>query len=82
MNPEQLLEEVATAIKHRTISTTFKWYIVFYYDRITCVPTYVNVPVEIIIHTFTEKMVQDGFTPQQWQQLKTKATEFYKELHK
>lgn len=82
MNPEQLLDEVATAIKHRTISTTFKWYIVYYYDRITCVPTNVNVPPEIIISEFSEPQVQKGFTTHEWHDIKTQLTEFYKELHK
>ena len=82
MNPEQLLDEVATAIKHRTISTTFKWNIVYYYDRITCVPTNVNVPPEIIFGEFDEETVQAGFTATQWALLKVGITKFYKELHK
>lgn len=82
MNPEQLLKEVATAIKHRTISTTHRWHIVYYYNRITCVPSYVPVPPEIILSEFTEQQVQRGFTAGEWHDLKTKVTEFYKELHK
>lgn len=82
MNPEKVLEEVATAIKHRTISYSFRWNIVYYHDRFCCVPTNVNVPPEIILGEFTEKMVQDGFTVAYWNQLKTNITKLYKELHK
>lgn len=81
MNPEELLKEVTTAIKHRTISTTFKWHIVYYYNRITCVPTNVNVPDEIILDEFNEQMAQDGFSANQWAHLKTRIVEIYKELH-
>lgn len=82
MNPEKLLEEIATAIKHRTISTTFRWHIVYYDTRICCVPSNKNVPPEIIVGYFTEQMVQRGFTANQWNDLKTKIVKFYKELHK
>lgn len=82
MNPEKLLDEVATAIKHRTISTSFRWYLIYYYNRVTCVPSYVPVPPEIILDEFTEQQVQRGFTTKEWDQLSTKVTEFYKELHK
>lgn len=82
MNPEPILEEVAIAIKHRTISTTHRWYIVYYHERITCVPSYVNVPPEIILHEFTEKMVQQGFSLTYWNQLTTNIIKLYEELHK
>lgn len=82
MNPFEALEEVATAIKHRTVSTTHRWYIVYYYDRITCVPSYKEVPVEIIIGYFTETMVQRGFTVHEWFDIRTNITKLYKELHK
>lgn len=81
MNPEQLLEEVATAIKHRGISTTERWHIVYYHDRVCCVPSYENVPPEIIIAEFTDQMVTDGFTVHQWHDIRLKITWFYKELH-
>lgn len=81
MNPEQLLKEVATAIKHRTISNTHRWHIVYYYNRITCVPSNINVPPEVVFFYFTEQMVDRGFTPEEWNTLKAKVTEFYKELH-
>lgn len=82
MNPEQLLEEIATAIKHRTISTTFKWHVVYYHYRVTCVPTYVNVPPEIILCEFSEKDVQQGLKKKSWTELSRRIVEIYKELHK
>ncbi len=81
MNPEQTLTEVATAIKHRTISATERWHIVYYHTRICCVPSYENVPPEIILGEFTEKMVQGGFTIHEWDQLKTNVTKLYEELY-
>lgn len=81
MNPELVLDEIATAIKHRCISTTDRWYIIYYYCRICCVPSYVDVPPEIVLGEFTGKMVDDGFTVVYWNQLKTNITKLYKELH-
>lgn len=82
MNPEIVLNEIATAIKYRTISTTHRWCIVYYYDRITCVPSNFDAPVEIILGEFTEKMVQKGFSVIYWNQLKANVIKLYKELHK
>lgn len=82
MNPEKLLDEVATAIKHRCISSTGRWHIVYYYDRVCCVPSHENVPPKIILGEFTAKDVQEGFSVNQWDRLKTKLVELYKELHK
>lgn len=81
MNPEQLLEEAATAIKHRGKSTTERWHLIYYRDRLCCVPTYENVPPEIILMEFTEIMVQRGFTITEWNNLQTRMIEFYKELN-
>lgn len=80
MNPEKVLEEIAIAIKHRTISTIHRWNIVYYYGRITCVPTYVNVPEQIILHEFTEKMLNEGFSVVYWNQLKANVIKLYEEL--
>lgn len=82
MNLEQVLKEVATAIKHRCISTSECWYVIYYRDRICCVPTYENVPTKIILARFTEQEVQGGFVLQKWSDLKTVITKLYKELHK
>ncbi len=82
MNPEAQLDKVAIAIKHRCISTTERWHIVYYHDRICCVPSYENVPPEIILCVFTEHQVRTGFTTEQWNDLKTNITKLYKELHK
>ena len=81
-NPEQTLEEIAIAIKHRTISHTHRWKIIFYHERITCVPAYADVPSQIVLHEFTERMVHRGFTTTYWNQLKQNVIELYKELHK
>lgn len=80
MNPEKVLEEVAIAIKHRCISNTHRWYCVYYYGRICCVPSHVNVPPEIILCEFTENMVQKGFSVIQWNQCKQNIIKLYKEL--
>lgn len=82
MNPESALLEVATAIKHRCISTTHRWHLVYYHDRICCVPSYEDVPPEIILGEFTEIMVQRGFTVREWFDIKTNITKLYEELHK
>ncbi len=81
-NPEIILNEIAIAIKHRTISDTHRWKIIYYYDRITCVPTYVSTPEQIILHEFTDKMAKDGFSTIYWNQCKTNVIKLYKELHK
>lgn len=82
MNPELILNEVAIAIKHRCITDTCRWHIVYYHERICCVPSYQNVPPEIIMGKFTERMVNEGFSVVYWNQIKTNITELYKELHK
>ncbi len=81
-NPEQVLEEIAIAIKHRTISHTHRWKIIYYHERLTCVPAYADVPSQIVLHEFTEKMVQDGFSTIYWNQLKQNVVKLYKELQK
>lgn len=80
MNPELVLTDIATAIKHRTISDTFMWHIVFYHDRITCIPTYIDVPDEIILGTLSEQQALDGLPTLEWENLKTRVTKIYKEL--
>lgn len=82
MNPEPILLEVATAIKHRCISTTHRWLVIYYYDRICCVPSYENVPSEIVLCEFTEKDVQSGFELKLWTELSKRIVDIYKELHK
>lgn len=81
MNPEPVLDEIGIAIKHRCISTTKRWHIVYYHDRICCVPSYENVPPEIILGEFTEEMVQKGFTYTYWNQIKTNVFKLYEELY-
>jgi len=82
MTDEEVIEMVTSAIKHRTISTTLCWYITYYRDRICCVPTNVNVPVEIILGQFNEYQAYVGFTSTDWGRLKTAAIHFFKELYK
>lgn len=81
-NPEQVLEEIAIAIKHRTISHTHRWKIIFYHERLTCVPAYADVPSQIVLHEFTERMVHRGFSVIYWNQLKQNVIKFYKEFRK
>lgn len=79
-NPERVLAEIALAIKYRTISHTHRWKIIFYHERITCVPAYADVPSQIVLHEFTERMTHRGFTTIYWNQLKTNVIKLYKEL--
>lgn len=81
-NPEFILNEIAIAIKHRTISDTHRWKIIYYYTRITCVPTYVSTPNQIILHEFTEKMAIEGFSTIYWNQCKQNVIKLYRELQK
>lgn len=81
-NPEEVLADIALAIKHRCYSKTGRWCIIFFHERICCVPTYENVPTEIILGEFTERMVLEGFTVVYWNQLKTNVIKLYRELHK
>jgi len=81
MNPEPILVEVATAIKHRCISTTEKWLVVYYHTRICCVPSYVCVPPQIILCEFNEKEVSAGFDLKLWTQLSRRIVQLYKEVH-
>lgn len=82
MNTEPILEEVATAIKHRCISTTERWHVVYYHTRICCVPSHENVPPEIILCELTEKDVQQGLDIKIWTELSRRIVEIYKELNK
>ncbi len=79
-NPEQVLEDIAIAIKHRTLSCTQRWKIIYYYTRITCVPIEVDVPDKIVLHEFTNKMLEKGFSVTYWNQLKANVIKLYKEL--
>ncbi len=79
-NPERVLTDIAIAIKHRTISYSHRWNIVYYHTRVTCVPTNVDVPSQIILHEFTDKMANDGFSAIYWNQLKANVIKLYKEL--
>lgn len=81
-NPEQVLEEISIAIKHRTISHTHRWKIIFYDERLTCVPAYADVPEQIVLHEFTERMVHRGFSTIYWNQLKQNVIKLYKEFRK
>jgi len=81
-NPEHVLNDIAIAIKHRCVSNSATWYIIYYHCRICCVPANVKVPPEVILHTFTEAMVQEGFSIVYWNQLKANVTKLYKELNK
>jgi len=81
-NPEQVLEEISIAIKHRTISHTERWKIIYYRERLTCVPNFIDVPSQIVLHEFTERMVQRGFSVIYWNQLKQNVVKLYKELQK
>lgn len=79
-NPEQALDQVAASIKHRTISKTHRWKIVYYYTRICCVPYSEDIPPQIIIGEFTQQMVDTGFTLVYWNQIKTNIIKLQKEL--
>jgi len=81
MNPEVLLNEVALAIAHRCISTTERWHLIYYHNRICCAPSYEGVPPEIILISFTEEMAQGGFKTGQWNLLKTRIAKLCKELN-
>ncbi|MBA7668458.1 hypothetical protein ES703_76570 [subsurface metagenome] len=82
MNPEQIIEDIETAIKHRCVSNSATWYIIFYHDRICCVPPSAQVPPEIILGQFTEGQASNGFTTTDWNGLKEYAVRFFKELYK
>ncbi len=79
-SPEKVLTEIANAIKHRTISTTHRWKIIYYHTRLTCVPTTFDVPDKIVLHEFTENMVNKGFSVTYWNQLKTNVIKLHEEL--
>ncbi|GAH81198.1 unnamed protein product, partial [marine sediment metagenome] len=53
MTHEQIIEDIEAAINHRTISNTLCWYIIFYHNRICCIPSNVSTPPEIILGQFT-----------------------------
>ncbi len=81
-DPEKILEAITRAIEHRTISNTNCWHIIFYHDRICCVPTNVSVPPEIALGQFTEDQAQAGFTTRERDGINEYAVHFFKELYK
>lgn len=81
-DPAKILEAITRAIEHRTISNTNCWYIIFYHDRICCVPTNVSCPPEIILGQFTEDQAQAGFTIRDSDRINEYAVRFFKELYK
>ncbi len=81
-DPEKILEAITRAIEHRTISNTNCWYLIFYHDRICCIPTNVSVPPDIILGQFTEDQAQAGFTTRDRDGINEYAVHFFKELYK
>ncbi len=82
MTPELIIKRITRAIQHRTISNTLCWYIIFYHNRICCVPTNVSIPPEIILGQFTEDQAHAGFTTMERDGINEYATHFFKELYK
>jgi len=82
MTDNEIIEMVTSAIKHRCVSNSATWYIIYYHRRICCVPTSVKVPPEIILGQFTEDQAENEFTPTDWDGLKEYAVHFFKELYK
>ena len=81
-DPKKILEAITRAIEHRTISNTLCWYIIFYHDRICCIPTNISCPPEIILGQFTEDQAQAGFTTKDRDGINEYAVHFFKELYK
>ncbi|GAH33206.1 unnamed protein product [marine sediment metagenome] len=82
MNPEQIIEDIDAAVKHRCVSNSATWYIIYYHDRICCVPSNAKVPPEIILGQFTEDQAQAGFTTRERDGINEYAVHFFKELYK
>lgn len=81
-DPAKILEAITRAIEHRGISNTLCWYIIFYHNRICCVPTNVSVPPEIILGQFTEDQTESGLTARDRDGINEYAVHFFKELYK
>ena len=79
MNPEKLFEEVSCAIAHRCVSNSDTWHIIYYHDRICCVPTGEKVPPEIILANLTEQMAQAKPSLPWWNDLETNFTKLYED---
>lgn len=79
-NPEKVLVDVANAVRHRPISITERWKIIYYHTRICCVPMTCACPDNIVLNLFTERMALDGFTAVYWHQTKLNIIALYKEL--
>ncbi len=81
-DPKKILEAITRAIEHRTISKTNLWYIIFYHNRICCVPSNAKVPPEIILGQFTEDQAEAGLTIRDRDGINEYAVHFFKELYK
>jgi len=81
-DPTKIAEAITRAIEHRTISNTLCWYVIYYHDRICCVPSNVSIPPEIILGQFTEDQAHAGFTTSDRDGINEYAVHFFKELYK
>ncbi|MBA7698174.1 hypothetical protein ES703_106849 [subsurface metagenome] len=82
MTPEFIIERLTRAIQHRCVSNSATWYIIYYHNRICCVPTNAKVPPEIILGQFTEDQAHAGFTTKARDGINEYAIHFFKELYK
>lgn len=77
MNPEQLLDQAATAMQKARASNSHMFVVGYRQGQIVCVPTYESVSLEIQFGHYTSATIIQGLTTKQWDQLSDKIANFY-----
>lgn len=69
MNPEQLLNDVAEAIKKRPASTATRYWLIGIRGKFSCIPVAPGPPDCVILGTFNDNDLTKGLTCRQWAQV-------------
>lgn len=77
MNSETLLNQAAEAIESRGVTLTGYYHLVYFKDKIVCLPTDTPIGLAKIFETFSENNLRDGLTTKQWNKLSMKIINFY-----
>lgn len=75
MNPEQLLNQVANAIKNRPVSGANKYWICYIGGDFACIPVEPCTQDSHVVGTYTVKELTEGLSTRQWAKLLTKIAQ-------
>lgn len=71
MNPEQLLTQVAEAIKNRPVSAAKKYWLCYIGGDFACIPVEPVAQDSTVLGTYAVKELDEGLSARQWAKLLT-----------